>query len=71
MSQACASQLLSAHSLAGRQLGTIQYASCWQPSLVCDIVYEHVLCRGGGGEIMHTLLGLSLFCYIFPSTVPG
>lgn len=64
---ACASQLLSVHSLASLQLGSIQYACCWQSSLICFSVC--VTCC-----IRTLVMGYTfsfVFCYIFPSPVPG
>lgn len=62
---ACASQLLSVISLASLQLGSIQYACCWQSSVICFSV--HVACcilKTGNGMylLLCVLLHLSLPC---------
>lgn len=64
---ACASQLLRLHSLASLQLGSVQYACCWQSSLIRLAVY---LTRC----IWMLVIGYtfsSVFCQIFPVPVPG
>lgn len=65
---ACASQLLSIHSLAALQLGSIQYACCWQPLLVCFSVRTRCNWRlvewGSEDNIQYTFLRFSVLLHL-------